>query len=269
MSGLVSFLLRHGYLFLFGMVLVEQAGLPIPAVPVLLAVGALVGMGKFSLTHSILVAVGACLIADIVWYRLGRSYGSSILRLVCRISLEPDSCVRRTENVFAREGTRTLLYAKFVPGLSTVAPPVAGLARVSLVRFLLWDGAGALIWTTTFLLLGYVFSRQLERVAEAVRVLGVRVIAAIVGGLALYLIWKLDQRRRFLRDLEIARIAPEELLAMMQAWRGDVVVVDLRNALEREGDAAALPGAIVLTPDELDERHHEIPRDRDVILYCT
>jgi rhodanese-related sulfurtransferase len=90
-----------------------------------------------------------------------------------------------------------------------------------------------------------------------------------VGGLALYLIWKLDQRRRFLRDLEIARIAPEELLAMMQAGRGDVVVVDLRNALEREGDAAALPGAIVLTPDELDERHHEIPRDRDVILYCT
>lgn len=269
MSGLVPFLLRHGYLFLFGMVLVEQAGLPIPSVPVLLAVGALIGMGRFSFTHAVLVAVAACLIADIAWYRLGRSYGSSILRLVCRISLEPDSCVRRTENVFAREGSRTLLYAKFVPGLSTVAPPVAGLARVSLLRFLLWDGAGALIWTTTFLLLGFVFSRQLERVAEATRILGGRVIAAVVGGLALYLIWKLDQRRRFLRDLEIARIAPEELLALMQAGRGDVVVVDLRNALEREVDAAALPGAIVLTPDELDERNHEIPRDRDVVLYCT
>jgi membrane protein DedA with SNARE-associated domain len=268
-SGLVHFLLRHGYLFLFAAVLVEQAGLPVPAVPVLLAMGALVGMGKFSLTTSVLVAVAACLIADIVWYRLGRLYGSSILRLVCRISLEPDSCVRRTENVFAREGSRTLLYAKFVPGLSTVAPPVAGLARLSLGRFLLWDGAGALIWTTTSLLLGYVFSRQLERVAEAASVLGARVIAAVVGGLALYLIWKLDQRRRFLHGLEIARIAPEELLALMQAGRGDVVVVDLRNALERESDAAALPGAIVLTPDELDERHHEIPRDRDVVLYCT
>src|SRR5207245_6823605 len=209
------------------------------------------------------VAVLACLIADIVWYRLGRIYGSSILRLVCRISLEPDSCVRRTENVFAREGTRTLLYAKFVPGLSTVAPPVAGLARVSFARFLLWDGAGALIWTTTSLLLGYVFSRQLERVAEATTVLGGRVIAAVVGGLALYLIWKLDQRRRFLRDLEIARIAPEELLAVMQAGRGDVVVVDLRNALEREGDAAALPGALVPTPDEPDGRPHGTPPHRD------
>src|SRR5206468_12057506 len=105
---------------------------------------------------------------------------------------------------------------------------------------------GALIWTTTYVLLGYVFSRQLERVVEATRILGARVIAAVVGGLALYLIWKLDQRRRFLRELEIARIAPEELLAMMQSGQGGVVVVDLRNSLEREGDGAAVPGAIVL-----------------------
>jgi len=268
-SGLVHFLLRHGYLFLFAAVLVEQAGLPVPAVPVLLAMGALVGMGKFSLTTSVAVAVAACVIADVAWYYLGRRYGSSILRLVCRITLEPDSCVRRTENIFAREGSRTLLYAKFVPGLSTVAPPVAGLARLSLGRFLLWDGAGSLIWVTTSLVIGFLFSRQLEQVVEATRVLGARVIAAVVGALALYVIWKVDQRRRFLRDLEVARIAPEELLALMQSGQGEVVVVDLRNALERDGDAAALPGAIVLSPDELDERHHEIPRDRDVVVYCT
>lgn len=269
MSGLVHFLLRHGYLFLFAAVLVEQAGLPVPAVPVLLAMGALVGMGKFSLATSVAVAVSACLVADVAWYYLGRRYGSSILRLVCRISLEPDSCVRRTENVFGREGSRTLLYAKFVPGLSTVAPPVAGLARLSLGRFLLWDGAGAVVWVMTSLLLGVLFSRQLERVVEATRVLGARVIAAVVGGLALYVIWKLDQRRRFLRDLEISRIEPEELLAMMEARPAEVVVVDLRNAMERDEDTAAVPGAIVLSPDELDERHHEIPRDRDVVLYCT
>ena len=269
MSGLFHFVLRHGYLFLFAAVLVEQAGLPVPAVPVLLTMGALVGMGRFSLATSIAVAVAACLVADVVWYRLGRRYGSSILRLVCRITLEPDSCVRRAETVFAREGARTLLYAKFVPGLSTVATPVAGLARLSPGRFLLWDGAGALIWVTTYFLLGFVFSRQLEKVVEATRVLGARSVAAVVGGLALYVIWKLDQRRRFLRGLEIARIAPEELLAMMQSGREDVVVVDLRNALEREGDGAAVPGAIVLSPEELDERHHEIPRDRDVIVYCT
>ena len=147
--------------------------------------------------------------------------------------------------------------------------PVAGLARLGQVRFLLWDATGAMLWSATYLLLGYVFSAQIERVAEGLRLFGMRVVAAALGGLALYVIWKLDQRRRFRRDLEIARIGPDELLARMQSGQEDLVVVDLRNALERGEDAAAVPGAIVLSPDELDERHHEIPRDRDVVLYCT
>lgn len=269
MSGLSPFLLRHGYLFLFAVVLVEQAGLPVPAVPVLLAMGALAGMGRFSLPAAVAVTVAACVLADLAWYWLGRRHGSSILRLVCRIALEPDSCVRRTEDVFARQGTRALLYAKFVPGLSTVVTPVAGLARLGQGRFLLWDAAGAVVWSAAYLLVGYVFSAQIEKVVEAMRLFGIRVVAAAVGGLALYLIWKLDQRRRFMRDLEVARIGPDELLALMRSGREDVVVVDLRNALERGEDTAAVPGAIVLSPDELDERHLEIPRDRDVVLYCT
>ena len=268
MSRLVAFLLQHGYLFLFAVVFVEQAGVPLPAIPVLLAMGALAGMGKFSLVAAAAVTVAACLIPDFVWYRLGRSYGSSILRLMCRISLEPASCVRRAENVFTREGGRTLLYAKFVPGLSTVAPPVAGLARMSAVRFLLWDTAGAVVWAATFLFLGYAFSVQIEKQAEATGTLGGRVGAAVVGSFALYVIWKLDQRRRLLKELEVARIEPGELFDLMQSGR-DVVVVDLRNALERDEDPATVPGAIVLAPEELDVRHQEIPRDREVVLFCT
>ena len=268
MSRLASFLLQHGHLFLFAAVFVEQAGLPVPAVPVLLAMGALVGLGKFSFAASGAVAVGACLLADFVWYRLGRSHGSSILRLMCRISLEPASCVRRAENVFGREGGRTLLYAKFVPGLSTVAPPVAGMSRMSAVRFLLWDTAGAVIWTATFLVLGYAFSFQIEKLAEATAALGARVAAAVLGAFALYVIWKLDQRRRLLKELEVARIEPEELFEMMRSG-GEVVVVDLRNALERDEDPVTLPGAIVIAPEDLDEHHEQIPRDRDVVLFCT
>jgi membrane protein DedA with SNARE-associated domain len=267
-TRIVSFLVQHGYLFLFVAVLTEQAGLPIPAVPVLLAVGALAGLGRFSLGTAAGVAVAACLIADFAWYRLGRSYGSSILRLMCRISLEPASCVRRAENVFTREGGRTLLYAKFVPGLSTVAPPVAGLARMSALRFLLWDAAGSVIWTATFLFLGFVFSRQIERVAEAAAAFGVRLGVAVVGGVALYVIWKLDQRRRLLKELEVARIDPGELFELMRSGR-DVVVVDLRNALERDEDPVTVPGALVLAPEELELRHQEIPRDREVVLFCT
>jgi membrane protein DedA with SNARE-associated domain len=268
-SQTLTFLLRHGYWFLFAMVFVEQAGLPIPAVPVLLAMGALAGMGRFSLAASAAVAVAACLVADVAWFGLGRRYGSTILRVLCRISLEPDSCVRRTENAFVREGGRPLLYAKFVPGLSTVAPPVAGLARVGLVRFLALDAAGSVWWAGTFLALGYGFSAQIEEVAEAVAALGFRVVLAAFGAFALYIIWKVDQRRRLLHELEVARIDPEELFALMQSGPDRVVVVDLRNALERDHEPATVPGAIVLTPAELDERHLEIPRDRDVVLFCT
>lgn len=268
MSRLVPFLLQHGYLILFTVVLVEQAGVPIPAVPVLLAMGALAGAGKVSLATSAAVAVGACLVADFIWYRLGRSYGSSILRLLCRIALEPASCVRRAENVFTREGSRTLLYAKFVPGLNAVSTPVAGMARLGPGQFLLWDGAGAVIWTTTYLALGYTFSSQIEKIAEAALALGLRLVVAVVGALALYFIWKADQRRRLLKELEVARIESGELLELMQSDR-DVVVVDLRNKLERDEDPATVPGAIVLAPEELDERHQEIPRDREVVLFCT
>jgi len=265
----VSFLVRNGYWFLFAAILAEQAGLPIPAVTVLLAMGALAGQGRFSLAAALAVAVAACLVADVAWFCLGRRYGSSVLRFLCRVSLEPDSCVRRTENAFVREGGRPLLYAKFVPGLSTLATPVAGLAGLSLGRFLALDAAGAVWWTGSYLVLGYVFSAQIEDVVEAVMALGFRVVLAAAGAFALYVIWKLDQRRRFRRELEVARIDPEELLALLHSAPDRVVVVDLRTSLERDREPATVPGAIVLAPGELDERHHEIPRDRDVVLFCT
>src|SRR6185295_16061425 len=123
----MAFLGRQGSIVLFLFVLAEQLGLPLPAVPVLLAMGALAERGRFSLAGALAIAVGASLLADLVWYALGRWRGARVLNLLCRISLEPDSCVRTTQNVLTARGARALLYAKFVPGLSTVAPPVAGL----------------------------------------------------------------------------------------------------------------------------------------------
>jgi membrane protein DedA with SNARE-associated domain len=264
----VSFLLRHGYALLFAIVLVEQAGLPLPALPVLLAMGALVGAGHFNMAVALLVVVAACLVADLAWFELGRRHGARILALLCRISLEPDSCVRRTENALAAGGARTLLLAKFLPGLSTAAPPVAGMLHMRLSRFLLWDVAGAVLWSGSYLALGYVFSDQLERIADLVAGLGSRLVTVIAAGLALYILWKYIQRRRFIRELAVARITPEELRRRLEAGE-DVVVVDLRHSMEFDADPATVPGAIHVLPDELDARHGEIPRDRDVILYCT
>jgi membrane protein DedA with SNARE-associated domain len=265
---MTAFLLRNGYAVLFAIVMLEQAGLPLPALPILLAMGALVAAGHFNLAAVLFVIVAASLVADLVWFELGRRHGARMLALMCRISLEPDSCVRRTENVLAGGGARTLLFAKFLPGLSTMAPPVAGMLRMRLRYFVLWDVAGALIWSGSYLALGYVFSSQLEWVAELAMGLGSRLVALVGAGLASYVLWKYAQRRRFIRQLAIARITADELQRKLDAGE-DIVVVDLRHSMEFEADPVTVPGAIRLLPDELDARHAEIPRDREVILYCT
>jgi len=268
MASLVPFLLRHGYAVLFAVVLAEQLGVPVPALPALLAMGALAGMGKASLAGAFLCAFGAAFLSDSFWFLLGRRHGARILRLLCRISLEPDSCVRRTENVFAAQGGRALLFAKFIPGLNTVAAPVAGMMHMRPTRFLLWEGAGTTLWAGSYLLVGYLFSAQIDRVVARVLGLGNRLGLLLAASFALYLFLKYVQRRRFIREIAIARITPEELRRKLTAGE-DIVVVDLRHSAEFEAGAAKVPGALQLSPEELDARHSEIPRDREVVLYCT
>src|SRR6266487_5696115 len=160
-----QFLIRHGLPLVFATVFVEQMGLPIPALPLLLAAGALSAAGKFSLLTGIMATVIACLIADAFWFYLGRYRGNQVLKFLCRISLEPDSCVRRTQNVFTRYGLRGVVAAKFVPGMSTVAPPLAGMSGVHVGQFLLFDCFGALLYGSSLLCLGYLFSNQIEEIA--------------------------------------------------------------------------------------------------------
>lgn len=268
MNQLLIFLLRHGYSVVFAFVLAEQIGLPVPSTPILLAMGALAGLGRLSFTVALALGVTASLLADTLWYWMGRRRGYSVLHLLCRIALEPDSCVRKTENVFSRYGGGSLLFAKFVPGLSTAAPPLAGLFRMPLWRFLLADGAGAVLWVAGFSGLGFVFREQLEDVAQWALGLGKWLGLLLVGLLAVYIFWHIWQRQRFLRKLRIARITPEELLRKIEAGE-EVMIVDLRNPLDVETEGHKLPGALRMAPDELEARHPEIPRDRDIILYCT
>ena len=268
MDQSIQFLLRHGYGVLFLAVFIEQAGLPIPAIPILLAMGALVGAGQLAPLPAFSLALAASLAADFIWYELGRRRGHRVLNLLCRISLEPDSCVRRTEELFARHGPRVLLFSKFVPGLSTAAPPLAGMFRMRPLWFLLWDVGGAVLWVSTFGGLGYLFSGQLERVAELALRLGSGLLYLLGGGLAGYIGWKYWERQRFLRQLRIARITPEELQTKL-AGGEPLVVVDLRSSVAFAEDPVRLPGAVHIPPDELERRHQEIPRDRDVVLYCT
>ena len=165
MQQAVEFLLSHIEIVVFLTVLAEQIGLPIPAVPVLLAAGAVAADGGAPLAVlTSLSSVAACLLANMVWFELGLHRGRQTLGLLCRIALEPDACVRRTENLFVTHGIRALILAKFIPGLSTLAPALAGLFKISIGRFLLFNGAGSLLWSVLFLFLGYVFSGQISYV---------------------------------------------------------------------------------------------------------
>jgi membrane protein DedA with SNARE-associated domain len=261
----IEFLLRHGYLVLFLWILGEQAGLPLPSAPLLLACGALARSGKLHLAAVLLWGVAACLIADNIWFQVGRRSGRRVLRLICRIALEPDSCVRRTEDAFVQYGLRSLLVSKFVPGLNAVAAPMAGVSGVRLGRFALFDSLGALIWVCSYACAGYLFSGQLEKVADHVPLMGSGLVALVLGLLAAWICWKYVQRRRFLRKIAIARITAAELRDKMEAGE-DVMIVDLRSQSDHEETIA---GALRISPAELAARHEEIPRDRDIVLFCS
>lgn len=261
-------LIQYGYLIVFITVLAEQVGIPLPAVPILLAAGALAGGGELSLVLILLLAVAASVLADLLWYWMGRWKGTSVLGGLCRFSLEPDSCVRRTEEVFSRHGAVTLLYAKWVPGISTVAPPLAGLFQMKPLRFLVYDFAGAVFWITPFILLGHLFTEQLERIARTAAQAGGVAGIILAASLALYLLFKYLKRRRFIRQLRIARILPEDLHEMIQSGE-DLVIVDLRHSVDFEAEPTTLPGALRMSPEEIEDRHEELPRDREIILYCT
>lgn len=268
MHHIIAFVIRHGHAVLFTVVLAEQVGLPVPSPPFLLAVGALVGLGRFSLAAALFWTWLASILGDTLWYYLGRRRGRSILRLLCRISLEPDSCVRRTEDVIVRYDAGALVFSKFVPGLSTVAPPMAGMVHMKLWRFLAADTAGTLLWGGAYLLAGYFFRTELERVAAAAWNTGHWLGALVVGLVGGYLGWKYFQRRRVLRSLAIARIAPAELFEKLQSGE-PMTIVDLRHLGPDQSVEQRLPGALHMLPAEVEVRHREIPRDREVVLYCS
>ncbi len=257
MDSVQAGLAGQGIWVVLGLVLASGAGLPLPAPPVLLAAGVLAGTGKLSLAAVLGGSVLALVATDLLWYQLGRWRGRGILGLLCRISLQPDSCVQRTEDLFSRYRGGALLISKFLPGLKTAAPPLAGLVEMPLDQFILYGGAGSLLWTAAFVLPGYLFSERIARAAPVGQWVG----AAALLAFAAWLGWKFLQRRRYSR---IARVTPDELFAQQESGRA-VLVVDLRhpNAVDNR-----VRGAVVMTPEELRTRENDLPRDRDVVLYC-
>ena len=264
MNETIHFLTEYGPLMLFVVVFVEQIGLPLPALPVLVAAGVLAGTGHLNLWVALGVTVSAALAADWIWFELGRRQGRRVLDVLCRIALEPDSCVRRTEDFFIKHGPHSLVAAKFIPGLSTIAPPLAGIVGLGAPLFLLYDGLGAVIWALSGLGIGYVFSDQIEQAVTYAEQVAPAATGVALGVLVLYIVHKALLRRRQLRD--VPRITVEQLTEKLLTDEPPLLI-DLRVQASAEAEPG-IPSAVLMSLDELIRRHHELPRHRDVVLYC-
>jgi membrane protein DedA with SNARE-associated domain/rhodanese-related sulfurtransferase len=260
---------RYGYVALPLWVFAEQIGVPIPAAPILLAAGTIASTGRMNLFFLTALALAGALTADLIWYRAGYAHGSRALGRLCRVCLEPDSCVRRVKNLLEKHGLRSLLVAKFVPGLNAMAAPVAGTIRMPWWQFVAVDSLGIIIWASTFELLGLVFSKQLERlVVYAWRMSAFFLVVLVIAALTAWLVRKYARRQRFLRDLRMARISPEELMQKLDRHE-PVTVIDLRHSLDFLPEPYTIPGALRIPMEDLDKRNREIPRQQEVVLYCT
>jgi len=268
MTRLVHYVIRYGVPLVFLNVLAEQLGVPIPAVPALVVAGALSREQRMSSTNVLIAALFASLIADYVWFELGRRYGYRILKTLCRVSLSPDSCVRDTEARFERWGLKSLLIAKFIPGFSTVAPPLAGAARQSRLAFLVYDGIGALLWAGSAVAAGRVFFRYIDRVLVALENLGWWGLLLLGSVLGIVIIVKWMQRVQFLRQLRLARIAPEELKALIDSGASPVVL-DVRTPAAQRRDRRRIPTAIVASADTVERQLAAVTPGAAIVLYCT
>lgn len=273
MSSLEVMLLGHAYLILFGWVLAEQAGIPIPSVPLMLAAGTMSAAHKLNISIALPVIFLASVIADSGWYWLGRNYGNRVINVLCKFSFEASTCVEKTQGTVSRRGPFTLLFAKWVPGLSTVAPPIAGQAQMPFLTFLVYDGVGTIMWAGAWLFAGRFFGDVAKRSNEFFSMLGHFAFVLVVLMVAAIVIYRIVKRRQFLTELRGLRLEPGQLMAMIDDARREAkplpFIVDLRHPLDILPDPRALPGAVHIGPQELKERNSIIPRDRDIVLYCT
>jgi membrane protein DedA with SNARE-associated domain/rhodanese-related sulfurtransferase len=266
--------IKYAYGIMFLWVLLEQLGLPVPSIPVLLTAGTLSAAHRISDAYSLIVVLLACLIADSVWFFLGRRYGNSVIRLLCKLSFNSNTCVAKTENYFHRRGPATLLFAKFVPGLSTVAPPIAGQNGMRYSRFILYDLCGSILWAETYLLAGRFFGDLAKKWAPPFFAwLGHFSVAIFILMVIGFVTHRIYTQRKFLSQVRSMRLEPAELKEMLDEAQKDGIappfIVDLRHPLDYLPDPRVLPGALRIGPTELTARSSIIPRDRDVILYCT
>jgi membrane protein DedA with SNARE-associated domain/rhodanese-related sulfurtransferase len=257
----------YGVLIVFGTVLLEQIGLPIPAFPILIVAGAMAVDGQISWPVCLLVSLAACLISDYFWFRAGQFYGKRILKLLCKISLSPDYCVSQTEDNFKRFGSKSLVVAKFIPGFNTVAPPLAGAMGTATSKFLMLSVAGGLLWSAVGLGIGAYFHASIDDVIERLGTMGSTALMVLGVLLALFVLYKYIERRRFRQGLQIERIGMDELKALIESGH-DPVIIDARSSTAQQMEAA-IPGAVMFNACAPEQLIATLDKERHIVVYCS
>lgn len=267
-DSMLGLLQEYGVWLVFANVLCTQLGLPIPAVPTLMVAGAFAAAGGVNLPAIVAASVAGALIADNGWYLVGRRYGYRVLAALCRFSLAPDLCVRQSETNYQRWGANLLLFAKFIPGVALVAPPLAGMVRMGHRRFLLFVGLGDLIWASTYIGIGYFLDRQFTLIMSVFDGLGYYV-AAIAGLMVLaYIAYRFVQRQKLSRSFEMTRVTADDLVQLMQSAEAPVLV-DVRSTVARNLDSRRIPDAVHLEVSELRNIRAIIPADTHLVVFCA
>jgi membrane protein DedA with SNARE-associated domain/rhodanese-related sulfurtransferase len=268
MRDLVSLLVQHGVLIVFVATLAARIGVPVPASPLLVVAGGLAVGGEFSWLTALAGSIAANVIGDGLWFQAGRRHGHRVMRLLCRISLSPDSCVRQSESLILRWGGSSLIAAKFLPGVSVVAAPMAGALGMSWLRFFVYELVAATIWTVLFMALGMVFSGQIQQILGIMASTGTAAVILLLLVLAVVLAVRYWRRRGFLREVEMSRITVDDLHELMSAGH-EPLVIDVRSEASIKIDGRRIPGALSVELNAMREKAAELPRDRDIVLYCN
>ncbi|MGA8429416.1 MAG: VTT domain-containing protein [Candidatus Sulfotelmatobacter sp.] len=270
MTDLLLMMARHGYVLTFALLFAEAVGLPFPAAIALVAAGAAVASHALWGPIVLLGAVSALLLGDCAQFWLGRYMGWGLLGFLCRVSINPETCILRSAESFYKRGKMTLVIAKFIPGVNTMAAPLAGSMKMRFWLFLRLDCCGALLYAATYLLVGYVAHDFLASIFRGFHAAGRAMEGVVIVTLVVYAVYRIVQYRKHRLDRLVPRIQVQELAARLASSDGGrVQIVDVRSHGYYDSGAARIKNSIRIEPNNLDEEIKGLPKDKDIYLYCT
>jgi membrane protein DedA with SNARE-associated domain len=267
---LFALMARHGYAWIFGLLMAEAIGLPFPAAIALVAAGAAVAAHTLWGPYVLIAALVALLMGDTVQFWLGRYMGWLLLGFLCRVSINPETCILRSAESFYKRGKITLVIAKFIPGVNTMAAPLAGSMKMRFWQFLYLDFAGALVYSTTYLVVGYLSRDFLAAILRGFHAAGLAIEGVVVAALTVYAVYRIEQYRKNKTYRVVPRVQVQELAARLASENGNrVLIVDVRSHGYYDSGAARIKNSIRIEPNNLEEEIKNLPRDKDIYLYCT